>query len=67
MKSSATTVPAYLASLPADRRAALEAVRTVILANLDKDYEECMLWGVAAYVVPQRIWPAGHHSDPARA
>jgi Domain of unknown function (DU1801) len=64
MKSSATTVKDYLVSLPDDRRAGVEAVRKVILANLDKDYEECMLWGVAAYVVPHRVWPAGHHTDP---
>jgi len=66
MKSDATTVPEYLASLPADRRAAIQSVRDVILANLDQDYEECMLWGVAAYVVPQRVWPAGHHTDPKK-
>jgi len=68
MKSTATTVKDYLASLPEEggRRACIEAVRKVILANLDKDYEECMLWGVAAYVVPQRVWPAGHHTDPKK-
>ena len=36
MKSKATTVKAYLASLPADRRLGIEAVRKVIRANLDK-------------------------------
>lgn len=66
MKSTATTVKDYLASVPDDRRTALEAVRKVILANLDKDYEECMLWGVAAYVVPQRVFPPGHHTDPKK-
>lgn len=66
MKSNAKTVKEYLASLPEDRRSAIEAVRKVILANLDKDYEERMLWGVAAYVVPQRVWPAGHHTDPGK-
>lgn len=64
MKSTATTVKDYLATLPQDRRAALEVVRKVILANLDKDYEERMLWGVAAYVVPHHVWPSGHHTDP---
>jgi hypothetical protein len=64
MKSNAKTVKEYLASLPEDRRGPIEAVRGVILKNLDKDYEECMLWGVAAYVLPQRVWPAGHHTDP---
>ncbi len=66
MKSNATTVKEYLASLPEDRRVAVEAVRRAIVANLDKDYEECMLWGVAAYVVPHRVWPEGHHTDPKK-
>lgn len=66
MKSTATTVPEYLASLPDDRRVAVEAVRKVILANLGKECEETMLWGVAAYVVPQRVFPPGHHTDPKK-
>jgi hypothetical protein len=66
MKSNVKTVKEYLASLPEDRRGAVEAVRNAILANLDMDYEETMLWGVAAYVVPQRVWPAGHHTDPKK-
>lgn len=64
MKSTAASVTEYLASLPEERRAAVAAVRSVILKNLDKDYEERMLWGVAAYTVPQRVYPPGHHTDP---
>jgi hypothetical protein len=66
MKSSAKTVKEYLASLPADRRAGIEAVRKVILKNLDKDYEEGMLWGMIGYAVPHRVWPLGYHCDPAK-
>lgn len=66
MKSSATTVNDYLATLPDDRRAALEAVRNVIVKNLDKDYQECMVWGVAAYTVPHSVFPHGHHTDPKK-
>jgi len=40
MQSKATTVEQYLSELPEDRREAIEAVRRVILENLDKDYEE---------------------------
>ncbi len=40
MKSAATTVEAYLATLPEDRRRAIEVVRKVILDNLDEGYEE---------------------------
>ena len=38
MQSKAKTVKEYLTELPEDRRAAIEAVRKVILKNLDKDY-----------------------------
>lgn len=66
MKSSATSVKDYLASLPADRRVGIEAVRKVILKNLDKDYDECMLYGMIGYVVPHRVWPTGYHCDPTK-
>ena len=64
MQSKAATVEEYLSQLPADRRAALETVRKVILANLDKDYEEGMLYGMIGYYVPHRVFPAGYHCDP---
>lgn len=66
MKSSAKTVKEYLASLPEDRRAGIAAVRKVIRANLDADYEECMLWGMIGYAVPHRVWPLGYHCDPKK-
>ena len=66
MKSNAKTVKDYLASLPEDRRTAIEAVRKVILANLDKDYEECMLYGTIGYAVPHRVWQLGYHCDPSK-
>ena len=64
MQSKATTVEEYLASLPDDRRVALEAVRAVIRKNLDSDYEEGMGYGMLGYYVPHRIYPAGYHCDP---
>jgi hypothetical protein len=64
MRSRATTVEAYLASLPEDRRAAMSAVRAVILKNLDKDYAEGMQYGMIGYCVPHRVFPAGYHCDP---
>lgn len=66
MKSSAATVQDYLASLPTDRRAGIEAIRKVILKNLDRDYEECMLYGMIGYAVPHRVWPTGYHCDPTK-
>lgn len=64
MQSKATTVEHYLAELPPDRRVALQAVRDVILKNLDQDYEEGMQNGMIGYFVPHLVFPAGYHCDP---
>ena len=64
MQSQATTVAQYLAELPEDRRQTLEAVRKVILDNLDKDYEEGIQYGMIGYYVPHQVYPAGYHCDP---
>ena len=64
MQSKATTVKAYLAELPEDRRHALEAVRKVILKNLDKGYAESMTYGMIGYFIPHSVYPPGYHCDP---
>jgi hypothetical protein len=64
MQSRAPTVDAYLRSLPEDRRAAISAVRNVILENLDASYEEGMQYGVIGYYVPHQVYPKGYHCDP---
>ena len=64
MHGKATTVDEYLAGLPEDRRAAIQAVRKVILANLDDDFEEGMQYGMIGYYVPHRVYPAGCHGKP---
>jgi len=64
MPTAAKSVTGYLASLPADRRAAISAVRDVICKNLDKDYEEGIQYGMIGYYVPHRLFPAGYHTDP---
>lgn len=64
MQSKAKTVKEYLASLPEDRRKTIEAVRKVILKNIDKDYEEGMQYGAIGYYVPHSKYPHGYHCDP---
>jgi hypothetical protein len=64
MQSKAATVEEYLASLPEDRRVAVQAVRQVILDNLDKDYAEGMSYGMIGYFVPHAVFPAGYHCNP---
>ena len=43
---TASTVAEYLAALPADRLAALSAVRNVINENLPEGYEKGMQFGM---------------------
>ena len=64
MQSKATTVKQYLSELPEDRRAAISAVRKVILENLDSGFEEGMQYGMIGYYVPHSIYPPGYHCDP---
>lgn len=66
MQSKASTVAEYIASLPADRRDAVEALRRVVLDNLDRGFEERMQYGMIGYCVPHAIFPAGYHCDPAQ-
>jgi hypothetical protein len=66
MTSEAKTAEEYLKGLPGDRRAAIGAVRKVILDNLPEGYVECMQFGHIAYAVPHSIYPPGYHCDPSQ-
>lgn len=64
MRSDTNTVEEYLASLPEDRRAALEAVRGKILENLPDGYDEVMNWGMITYEVPLETCPDTYNGKP---
>lgn len=64
MQSNAETVAEYLAELPEERRAAVEAVRRVILQNLPPGYEETMNWGMISYQVPLETYPDTYNKQP---
>jgi hypothetical protein len=66
MYSQATTVARYLAELPEDRRAVMEAVLRVIRANLDPRLAEGIHYGMIGWAVPHSIYPAGYHCDPTQ-
>src|SRR3954462_7054329 len=61
---TASTVAQYLAALPADRRAALSAVRNAINENLPDGYEEGMQFGMISWYVPLSVYPAGYGENP---
>ncbi|HYW31257.1 MAG TPA: DUF1801 domain-containing protein [Gemmatimonas sp.] len=66
MQSKATTAAQYMDALPPERRAAMQAVRAMILDSVDSDIEETMSYGMLGYVVPHRVFPQGYHCDPSQ-
>ena len=64
MKNAATTPESYLANQPEERRAALGAVRDVILANLPNGYEESVGSGMLVYAVPLSRYPKTPNKQP---
>ncbi len=64
MQSKATTVDAYIAELPDDRKKAMTELRKVIKKNLPNGFKEEMSYGNIGYVVPHSKYPSGYHCDP---
>ena len=64
MQSTAKTPLEYVASLPEDRKIVIEKIRTIVLENLPKGFEETIGYGMLGYVVPHSIYPSGYHCDP---
>lgn len=64
MKSQATTVEDYLDELPEDRRAAIEAVRAVILEHLPEGYRESIQFGMIGYGIPLERYPKTYNKQP---
>jgi uncharacterized protein YdhG (YjbR/CyaY superfamily) len=64
VQSEATTVEEYLAELPEERRAAVSAVRDVILANLPEGYDEGIQWGMITYSVPLEVSGKTYNGRP---
>src|SRR5688572_17403916 len=62
--SSARTVDEYIASLPDDRREAVEAVRAVVRDNLPAGYREGMQFGMIAWYVPLERFPDTYNGQP---
>ena len=61
-----TTIGGYLATLPEDRRWAIEHLRRTILDNLGDGFQEGMQYGMIGYYVPHEIFPQGYHCDPSQ-
>ena len=60
----AATVAGFLASLPADRRREIDAVRTVIRRHLPKGYEEAIVKNMLVYQVPLTRYADTYNGHP---
>ena len=58
------TVNGWLASVPAGRRDAINAVRDTVNRNLPEGYEETVDWGVLSWVVPLSTLPDTYNGRP---
>ncbi len=61
---AATTVTAFLDSLPDERKAAVKKLRQVVKKNLPAGFKEIVDKGMIHYVVPHSKYPDGYHCDP---
>jgi len=57
----ALTVEQWLASVPAERKDAINAVRDAVNEHLPQGYEETVDWGMLAWVVPLATLPNTHN------
>ncbi len=64
MKYQATSPETYIEQLPAERKAVISKLRTLILGNLPEGFEEQISYGMLGFVVPHTIYPNGYHCNP---
>ncbi len=64
MNSKAATVAEYLAGLSAERRAAVQAVRAVVNANLPAGYREGVQYGMLGWAIPLADFPQTYNGQP---
>ena len=64
MKTAATSVPDYLASLPPERRAVVSAVRDAVRRRMPAGYEEALAWGAITWQVPLSRYPDTYNGQP---
>jgi len=61
MQYKAETVKEYIDQIPEERKKAIKKLRSTIKNNLPKGFEECIGYGMPAYVVPLSTYPDGYH------
>lgn len=62
--ATAATVEEYLNEIPEERKEGVNKLRSIILENLPKGFEEGMSYGMIGYFVPHSLYPSGYHCNP---
>jgi hypothetical protein len=62
--SRATTVAAYLAELPPERRREIAATRALVRQHLPKGYQEAMGYGMITWAVPLSVYSGAANKQP---
>ena len=62
--SRATTVAAYLAELPPERRKEIAAARALVRKHLPRGYQEAMGYGMITWAVPLSAYPHTRDKQP---
>lgn len=63
-RSTASSVSAYLAELPDERRVVVATLRDLILRHLPPGYVESMNWGMISYEIPLQRYPDTYNGQP---
>lgn len=64
MNRDPLTASEYLATVPADKQAAVQQLRDTINQHLPPGFFETVSGNMLAWVVPHTQYPAGYHCDP---
>ena len=64
VRSTAKTVPEYIAALPVTRQRVVRQLRAFVRKHLPKGYKEMMDWGVITYAVPLTTLPDTYNGKP---
>ena len=64
VQSTASSVEAYLAELPVERREVIAAARDMVNRHLPPGYEECMAFGMIGWVIPLSRYPKTYNGQP---
>lgn len=59
-----STVAAYLAALPPERRVVLDEARAFVRRHIPKGYAEFMNWGVINWGIPLETFPDTYNGQP---